>query len=282
MSTSPSLTRSPSVSQAAHSPRPPSLLRFEGVPENDPVGELHPEDLQDEDDIPYLEPGSEQTLLPPPNFQPFFTLIEDMTTGEHHHPYVHYVFADDDPVIMTAASMRGLGLDDTKYLLQVSVDGEEAMQHHTDLEGGELDLPAESPLLPPIPGVKEHYLVVDVGADGRTVTDAQSLSSEWQITKTDVRTAPSLDDSSLDQGYMLRVEGIEISQKNKGKGKGPAGRDQLSEAREKSHGDIFKALDSLVEGIEGGLDVAGKISKQDTAGTQATILANTLGQQQSR
>lgn len=230
-----------------------------------------PDDADDEDDIPYPEPSSEQTILPPPNFNPFFTLIEDTTSGEHYHPYVHYVFADDDPSIITAASMRSLGLDETKYMPQEAQDGDEVQQH---LEGASDDgerPPVESPLPPPIPGVKEHYLIVDLGADGRTVLDARSLSPEWQIIETNIRTAPSFDESAPDQGYMLRIEGIEIAGKNKGKAKAQAGNDKLSEARDRSQGDLFSALDSLVQNVEGGLQIAAKIAGDAPAPEQDTV-----------
>lgn len=260
MSADHNLSKSPPVPGTSNSPPSPPLQQFEDAPEHRPNEQQQPEDADaDDDDIPYPEPSSEQTLLPPPNFKPFFTLIEDTTTGEHYHPYLHYVFADDDPTIVTAASMRGLGLDDTKYLPQDAPDGRERKRHQESEEGEEQDPPAESPLPPPIPGVKEHYLIIDVGADGRTIVDAQSLSSEWQITNTGVRTAPSFDEDSPDQGYMLRIEGVEIPRKSKGKGKGQVGQDKLSEAREQQ-GDIFGALDGLVQGVERGLDIAGKIT----------------------
>jgi hypothetical protein len=252
--------RSPSVPRAAHSPRSPRAPQFEDPPE-DASDELqqpeHAED-DDEDEIPYPEPSSEQTLLPPANFRPFFTLIEDTASGEHYHPYVHYVFADDDPVLVTAASMRSLGLDDAKFLPQSTPVHEEEKSLH-DEEGDSEGSPVESPLPLPIPGVKEHYLIVDLGADGRTIADAQSLSPEWQVTNTSIRTAPSFDESSPDQGYMLRIEGVEIMGKTKGKGKAQPGMDKLSQARGKSQGDMFEALDDLLQEIEGGLDVATKI-----------------------
>jgi hypothetical protein len=269
MSVNPHLSRSPPVPRIAHSPRSPPLEYLEEPPDNEPYEQL--DDAEDDDEAPYPEPSSEQTLLPPPNFKPFFTLIEDTTSGEHYHPYVHYVFADDDPAIVTAASMRSLGLDDSKYMSNEAQDENERQQGS---EGGSQDGEAplaESPLPPPIPGVKEHYLILDLDADGRTIVDAQSLSPEWQITESSIRTAPSFDESSPDQGYMLRIEGIEIPGKNKGKGKSQAGNDKLSEARDKSEGDIFGALDSLVLDIEGGLGTAAKIAgeaptqEQDTA-----------------
>ncbi|KAF1945101.1 hypothetical protein EJ02DRAFT_67434 [Clathrospora elynae] len=282
MSTDATISTSPPVSGTAHSPRSSPPLEYSQDPAYDQPSEQQqpPDDAPDEDDIPYLEPSSEQTLLPPPNFRPFFTLIEDATSGEHHHPYLHYVFADDDPAIVTAASMRGLGLDDTNYLPHDDIGGEERQRRQGSIEGDEQDSPVESPLPPPIPGVREHYLIIDVGADGRTIVDAQSFSSEWQITDTGVRTAPSFDEDSPDQGYMLRIEGVEIPRKSKGKGKGQAGQDKLSEAREQQ-GDLFGALDGLVHGIEGGLEVARNISglrsKEGEADTVTDVRAEEVG-----
>ena len=254
----PSLSKSPPPLRPANSPRSPALAQFEDAPAERLPEEQQPqpEEAAAEDEIPYPEPGSDQTLIPPPNFQPFFALVEDSTSGEHYHPYVHYVFADDDPVIVTAATMRGMGLDDTRYLPH---DGHGEHGQVGDEEEGH-DSPVESPLPPPIPGVKEHYLIIDVGADGRTVVDAQSLSSSWQIANASTRTAPSFDESSPDQGLMLRIEGVEIPGKKKGKGKGQPGDNILSEARERNQGDIFAALDGLVESIEGSLAVASKIT----------------------
>ncbi|KAF2868033.1 hypothetical protein BDV95DRAFT_450884, partial [Massariosphaeria phaeospora] len=262
MSSNPKPTRSPQIPQSARFPRSPPISHSEDAPrpqdappETDPSEDAAYEG-EPEDEIPYPEPSSEQTLLPPPNFNPFFTLIEDSTTGEHYHPYVHYVFADDDPVIVTAAAMRSLGLDDTQYLPQNTPEGEEKEPNQAD----EQETQVESPLPPPIPGIKEHYLIVDVGTDGHTIVDAQSLSSEWQITDANIRTAPSFDESSPDHSYMLRIEGVEVPGRSKGKTKGEPGDTKLREARERSQGDLFGALDELVKGVEGNQEVAGKIA----------------------
>ncbi|CAA9965592.1 hypothetical protein P3342_011586 [Pyrenophora teres f. teres] len=279
MSTSPNTLGHSPIPRSTPSPRSNSLYRAE-----DPPDDAHPEqqqptdalglEMHDDHDMPYPEPSSEQPLLPPPNFRPFFTLIEDTTSAEHYHPYVHYVFADDDPTILTAASMRGLGLDDTSYLPQDAQPGDERQRTEGSEQEDEQDSPVDSPLPPPIPGVKEHYLIIDVGADGRTIMDAQSLSSEWQITDTAVRIAPSFDEDSPDQGYMLRIEGVKIPKKNKGKGKGQAGLHKLEAARDKQ-GDIFAALDALVQGIEEDLEVAGKMTgvrrREGEDGTMADV-----------
>ena len=266
MFNNPSLSKSPPPFRSLNSPRSPAFPQFEDPHENDlPEGQqLQPENAPDDEEMPYPEPSSEQTLLPPPNFGPFFALVEDLTSGEHYHPYVHYVFADDDPVIMTAASMRGMGLNDAKYLPHNTLEnhGGEHEQSHEERE--DHDLHIDSPLPPPIPGIREHYLIVDIGADGRTVIDAQSLSSAWQITNASVRPAQSFVESLPDQGFMLRIEGVEVPSKKKGKGKGKGkgehGDSILSTARERSQGDIFAALEGLVEGIESSLAIAGKIT----------------------
>jgi hypothetical protein len=271
MSVNPHSSTSSPVPRDAPSPPSYALQQFQDTSNHDETEQLHQDAAEDEDEMPYPEPSSEQTLLPPPNFNPFFTLIDDTTSGEHYHPYVHYVFADDDPAMITAASMRSLGLDDTKYMPhEEQADSERQQISERGSEDGE-HLLVESPLPPLIPGVKEHYLIVDLGADGRTIVDAQSLSPEWQITETSIRTTPSFDESSPDQGYMLRIEGIELPGKNKGKGKGQAGNDKLSEARDRNQGDVFGALDNLVQDIEGGLATAAKIAGGAPAEDQDTV-----------
>ncbi len=250
-----------SVPRSAYSPRSPPVPHIEDPVDDASYEQQQAEAAGDEDDIPYPEPTSEQTLLPPPNFRPFFTLIEDITSGEHYHPYVHYVFADDDPVVITAASMRSLGLDETKYLSQPSPEEGTGSHIQDGQEEYEEAPPAESPLPPPIPGVNEHYLIIDVGPDGRSIVDAQSLSPAWQISDTSLRTAPSFDETSPDQGFMLRIQGIGISNRSKGKGKGLTGQDKTSDALGQSPGDILGTLDRMLYGIQESLEVAARISE---------------------
>ncbi|KAK3217477.1 hypothetical protein GRF29_1g3210040 [Pseudopithomyces chartarum] len=262
MSASPRPAKATPVPPTALSPHSPPVVP-PVVPSEEPHDEP-PEEYQaegaaweDEDELAYPEPTSEHTLLPPPNFRPFFTVVDDSSTGEHYHPFVHYVFADDDPVIVTAAAMRSLGLDDTKYLPQPERDQREHGEH----EDPEQELPVESPLPPPLPATKERFIIIDVAADGQTILGARSMSPEWQITSASTRIAPSFDESSPDSGYMLQIEGVEVPGKNKGKGKEQPGEAKLREARERSQGDIFGALDSLVASVEGNLEVVDKITR---------------------
>jgi hypothetical protein len=267
MPASPRPSKASPVLPKAHSPRSPRsplVAQFEehleGQDEPPQEYQAYEGAYEDEDDIPYPEPTSEQTLLPPPNFRPFFTVVDDTTTGEHYHPFVHYVFADDDPVIVTAAAMRSLGLDDTKYLPRP--EGGEKEQDQEEVDDEVQELTVDSPLPPPLPAMKERFIIIDVAGDGQTIVDAQSMSPDWQITNASTRIAPSFDESSPDSGSMLQLEGVEVPKKNKGKAKGQPGESKLVEARDRSQGDIFGALNSLVDGVEGNLEVARSISRR--------------------
>ncbi|GAB7353709.1 hypothetical protein MBLNU459_g4112t1 [Dothideomycetes sp. NU459] len=65
-------------------------------------------DITDALDEPSYPDAPLDELLPPPDFRPFFTLIEDPESGEHIHPAVHYIFSDDDPDFVTSAILEGL------------------------------------------------------------------------------------------------------------------------------------------------------------------------------
>ena len=119
------------------------------------------------------ESPSDNQLLPPPTFRPFFTLVEDAASGEHYHPTVHYFFSDDDPDGLTSSLL-------------------DAMHSQQD--------------------PNHRLLLVDVAQDGRTVTSAHSLNSSWQIASTSTVPAPSWTDSgpaTASEGLMLKLEGQE-------------------------------------------------------------------------
>ena len=167
-------------------------------------------------------------------FQPFFALIEDGVTNEHHHPTVHYIFSDDDADIITEAGLRSLEQDEFGPESEVSESRHTSgkQPHHQYRPGGAQqqsdsgdDDDRESSKLLPLPdsSVREHYLVIDIApsastsndstAHGLEVVNAQSLSSEWQVTRTSVTNAPTIDDTpetaegDVSGGLMLKVEG---------------------------------------------------------------------------
>lgn len=115
--------------------------------------------------------------------KPFFVVIEDETTGEQHHPHVYYIFSDDDQDLITKAALRTLNphnLGDS--------ESEQLMQPH-----------------------EERNIIVDMAADGQTVTSARSLSSSWQLSSYSVGPAPTFDDRTQQgqDGMMLRISGLQ-------------------------------------------------------------------------
>ncbi|KAF2214579.1 hypothetical protein CERZMDRAFT_90158 [Cercospora zeae-maydis SCOH1-5] len=128
----------------------------------------------DDADDTYPELEEQTTLQPPSDFKPFFTLVEDPVTGEHHHPMVHYIFADDDPDILTNAALHAL--------------------HTESDEAG---------------STNERFVVVDMGPDGREVVSTESSSSRWQGVKSKIKQAPSWGNNSLNTQQMLCISGRE-------------------------------------------------------------------------
>ncbi|KAF2771126.1 hypothetical protein EJ03DRAFT_45852 [Teratosphaeria nubilosa] len=159
--------------------RPPMSAMDEDVFYSAPSPSEEQRDAEDEEqpEISYQEPATDQ-LSPPPDFRPFFTLIEDPESGEVHHPTVHYVFADDDQEILTDAALAAF-------------DGPESSH-------GE-------------PCTDERFLFVNIGADGKTILSATALSPQWQNVKARMRQAPSWGQAGTEReaGVMLRISGQE-------------------------------------------------------------------------
>ena len=134
---------------------------------------------EEQDEEQYEEPAPGE-LLPPPDFKPFFTLVEDPETGEHIHPTVHYVFADDDPEILTSAALDALEV----------AENDEATR----------TTPAE---------VRERYVIVDLAADAKSVAATSSMSADWQAVKIALTQAPSWgeDPNNSERGLMLKISG---------------------------------------------------------------------------
>ncbi|EON62438.1 hypothetical protein W97_01660 [Coniosporium apollinis CBS 100218] len=192
--------------------------------------------------------GAGGSLLPPPNFQPLFTLIEDASTGEHYHPSTYYIFSDDDPEIVTAASLRALN---------PSFDAPPAARAYSDEQSS--GMIQTSPLPGPRTGVKERFLVVDMAPDGQVVAKAQSLNKDWQVTGTAVSAAPTWDEGAKEAGntgLMLRVEGTTLS----GAGKRRDAEDLISEARKAAGGDVIAAMGAVLRKFDAGMEDLDKIA----------------------
>lgn len=213
------------------------------------------------------ESPAESRHLTPNNlpFKPFFTLIEDVNSSDHHNPTVHYIFSDDDTDLITEAALRSLEPDGPAHLPPGSYndDGDDDQADHPHRRD-----PKHSSLPPQIPGVQEHYIVLDMqpspaapGPFARpqsqsestkpqpantesatttpqtyTVTSAHSLAPTWQVLNTELspaptfETSPSNDDDTSDpsQGdLMLKIKGTAGFKPDPARGRGnDQGQDQ--------------------------------------------------------
>ncbi|KAI7548666.1 hypothetical protein KC331_g4275 [Hortaea werneckii] len=184
----------------------------------------------------YPEPTQASSLLPPPDFRPFFTLIEDPETGEHHHPAVHYIFADDEPEFLTDATLMAL-----------------EQQHHQQREQTPTSQASE---------VEERFILLDLAEDGKTVLSTTSLSPNWQALKASVGKAPSLgqseEEGSGGGNPMLTISGQEGSRASSAGSGGKKGRRMnLGAAGGGAAAAGEGRVEDLVKGFEerlGGLD----------------------------
>lgn len=115
--------------------------------------------------------SSEHPSIPNHPLNPFFTLIEDANTAEYYHPSVHYIFSDDDTDILTEAAVRSLeaeqGSPPNTAAKGPNKQQQQRQQQHQISYNEEDELiagsrKAESLLPPPIPGVKDNYIILDV------------------------------------------------------------------------------------------------------------------------
>ncbi len=150
-----------------------------------------------------------------PRFTPFFTLIEDAHTREHHHPTVHYVFADDDTDLITEAACRTL--EPPSFSSASITSGTRDLQktfNNSDVDAVDTDPTKHSALPPRRPGVTERYLLLDISAAGDAVVSAHSLTPDWQVLGVEVCKAPVWEAEAEgtgggSAGLMLKIEGSE-------------------------------------------------------------------------
>ncbi|KAJ9602303.1 hypothetical protein H2200_013158 [Cladophialophora chaetospira] len=206
------------------------------------------------------QPNTDEPIL---SFRSFFTLIEDTVTNEHHHPTVHYIFADDDTDLITEAALRSL------EVLDPSQRPESQSNIHAQAQtvGADDDLNA-SRLPPPVSGMREHYIVLDVHPQHQLlpaqredtsatvpasytyeVSSAHSLSAEWQVLRTSISTAPTIGDNpvSEDEGLMLRIEG-------RGNTPGDVAGPEKGKVKEIEAGKERESMEEMIERFQKRLD----------------------------
>ena len=159
--------------------------------------------------------ANDDSLIAPPGFRPFFTLIQDPTSGEPQHPAVHYIFSDDDPDIVSAAISDAAQNEDSSELR-----------------------------------MEQRFILVDVGRDGRTIDSAHSLSPAWQILGSTTSQAPSWNDGGpgkTAEALMMKIEGTSRLGRYKEQ-PGEGGEEDAVAAMESTVGDYNDRL-SLLEGL---------------------------------
>ncbi|KAL3419823.1 aspartic-type endopeptidase opsB 1 [Phlyctema vagabunda] len=127
--------------------------------------------------------GPTPTPTPSQTLTPFFTLIHDTQTNNTIHPsQTHYLFSDDDTSLLSTTIANTV------------------LQPSDPAEGG---ANAAAP--------NARILILDLNDAGTAVTSAQSLSPEWQITRTEIGVAPSFEGGE-GEGILLRIEGVGIQE----------------------------------------------------------------------
>jgi hypothetical protein len=129
---------------------------------------------------------------PAPNFKPFFTLIEDANSSDYHHPTVHYIFSDDDAELMTEASLRVLETNHPDHATSPRNDGEEGLESADQQSSHHLDNDRPSLLPPPIPGVKERFIVLDVEQTSATAIGNPSSAPDALLAGTSAGTGTTV------------------------------------------------------------------------------------------
>ncbi|KAI9654167.1 MAG: hypothetical protein M1831_005521 [Alyxoria varia] len=152
----------------------------------------------------------------PPHFAPFFTILEDSATGEHHHPHVHYIFSDDSDAqtdTLTNALLQSLDPEGERDGAAKSSSNPDSASSDHGMEEKSGDESRESSQTPRKTYLhhrarrrrkegskqRERYLTLDVSSTGQSIVSAKSLSPEWQISGTEIVNAPTFADHGDEQ-----------------------------------------------------------------------------------
>lgn len=136
---------------------------------------------------------------------------------------MHYIFSDDDTEILTSAALEAMSKNGT--------EGDEQGPGADEAE----DEQAEQ---------EERVVIVDIAADGKSIANVSSLSKEWQALKTEVGAAPSMGDSTAEEGgergLMLKISGTEAADGLE------LGKEEDLEGLMRKFGDVLAGLDEVV------------------------------------
>ncbi|KIV98784.1 uncharacterized protein PV09_09459 [Verruconis gallopava] len=182
----------------------------------------------------YIEPKN-GSLLPPPGFTPFFTMIMDVESGETYHPSTYYIFADDEPDMLSSAALQALD----SYLPHV--------REELDVGAQKLKSITE----------EERIILVSLNPEGNNVMNATSLAPDWTITNAEIRPAPTFDgnEEQSGDGLMLMIEGLGSSATSSAQAvtdrreRRIKAKDLFEEMRRKGGGSIISIMEDLAQGM---------------------------------
>lgn len=226
------------------------------------------DDSGEDDDYPPLDPQNEEaSLLPPPNFQPLFTVITDPQTRETYHPSIYYVFSDDAENeregndVATVAALRAL--DQTAQRAQ--------QQYSQEQQSEEDDLDERFIIIDLEP-------VADVGGTTLKIKNASSLSPSWAVSSTTLRPAPTFQEETENaEALMLQIEGIELAESagcsaTTGKHGAKKRKEEterkalelLEEARKRGNGGVIQGMEEIWRGLAEGVGVLEKVMAEES------------------
>jgi hypothetical protein len=175
-------------------------------------------------------------------------MITDAESGETYHPTTYYVFADDEPDVLSSAALHAL--DSSSVQAQREADAKAL------IEGGVKE--------------EERYILVAMGQEGTNVVGAKSLTPSWAVTNAEVRAAPTFDggEGEGSDGLMLMIEGLTSGASAPAPSTRPAkerrakaeAEASFDEARRKGGGNIITGMEELAQGMVGGIRTLDKVA----------------------
>jgi hypothetical protein len=258
MSSSPSKNISSSSKPSSTTPTPAVSKPIAASVFSDHADDQDDRDEAD-DDYPPVDPDDpDASLLPPPNFQPLFTVVTDHQTNESHHPSVYYVFSDDaenereNHDVTTVAALRALDQTAHKSL----GEGNSKSQQQQD-------------------GIDERFVIIDLetAPEGSEqplqVRNLSSLSSSWAVSSATLRPAPTFDEQHEEsvESIMLEIQGVELEDpesvvqttKLRKEDMSKKASSLLQEARKRGGGGIVQGIEEIWKDLNQGLSVLDQV-----------------------
>jgi hypothetical protein len=223
----------------------------------------HPDDQDDgdeaDDDYPPVDPNDpDDSLLPPSNFRPLFTVVTDHQTNESHHPAIYYVFSDDaenereNHDVTTVAALRALDQSAHKSL----GEGKGKSQQQQD-------------------GIDERFVIIDLepAPEGNEqplqVKNISSLSSSWAVSSATLRPAPTFEEHHEEsvESIMLEIQGVELEDSDLVKQTAKQRKEDMSkkassllqDARKRGGGGIVQGIEEIWKDLNQGLGVLDQV-----------------------